>query len=189
MDALKLLTADHNRVRGLFAQFKEAEEKDDTPTMDNIATRIIRELEVHTSIEESVFYPKIKEASTEVSDLVAEGFEEHGVVKTLIPEVQAETPGEETWVAKMKVIIENVEHHADEEEKEMFPKVRKAMKTSLDSLGEQLEKAKMKLGAPTMADTIDLTTSELEKMASAQKIPGRSKMSHEELAASVDPTA
>lgn len=187
MDALTLLTADHNRVRGLFTMFKEAEEKGDTATMTTVAKRIFRELEVHASIEESDFYPTVREKD-EIADLVAEGIEEHNVVKTLLGELQSLEP-DETWTAKMKVLIENVEHHAEEEEKEMFPKVRSAMRAELETLAERLEAAKERLGAPTMADKIDLTTTDVERLAKEQQIPGRSKMSKDELLAAVDPTA
>ena len=84
MDALSLLTADHNRVRGLFARFQAAEEEKDTATMMELAAKIIVELEVHTTIEEEIFYPEIKSANEEIKDTVDEGVEEHHVAKTLI---------------------------------------------------------------------------------------------------------
>jgi hypothetical protein len=83
-----------------------------------------------------------------------------------------------------------VEHHAEEEESEMFPAVRAALdKATLEALAERLEARTKQLGAPTVADAIDLTKEELAKKASEQEIPGRSSMSKEELAASVDPRA
>jgi hemerythrin superfamily protein len=187
MDALTLLTADHNHVRGLFSRFKTAEESDDQPTMQAVATMIFTELEVHTTIEETVFYPEVRRADEEIDKLVAEGLEEHTVAKRLIAEAQQLDPSDEQWPAKVKVLIESVEHHAGEEEKEMFPKIRSAKITDLEVLGTQLEKRKRELGAPTSADVIDLTKSELEELAKEQDIPGRSSMSKEELAATVRP--
>jgi hemerythrin superfamily protein len=188
MDALQLLTADHNRVRGLFARFKAAEEGDDTTSEAELASKIIEELEVHTTIEEEIFYPAVRDMSDEVRDLVAEGVEEHNVAKTLIQEVQAMEPSSEQWKAKLKVLIENVEHHAEEEEGEMFPAIRSAASSEdLESLAVRLEARKRELGAPTLEDAVDLTKDELLEKAREQEIPGRSKMSQEELAATVDP--
>jgi len=181
MDALSLLTADHNRVRGLFARFQAAEEEKDTETMMELAAKIIVELEVHTTIEEEIFYPEIK-------DTVDEGVEEHHVAKTLIEEVKDLTPEDDAWAAKMKVLIESVEHHAEEEEQELFPEVRKAFdKAGLEDMGERLEARKAALGAPTAADKEHLTTEQLRELATEQEIPGRSSMDREELVATVDP--
>jgi hemerythrin superfamily protein len=188
MDALSLLTADHNRVRGLFARFQEAEESENVPEMTTLAQKIITELEVHTSIEEEIFYPEIKAADEEIKDTVDEGMEEHHVAKVLIAEVKALSPDDDAWTAKLKVLIESVEHHAEEEEQEMFTMVRKAFdKTALEDLGMRLESMKAQLGAPTAADKEHLTTEELKKLATEQEIPGRSSMSREELVATVDP--
>jgi hemerythrin superfamily protein len=189
MDALTLLTADHNRVRGLFTRFKAAHEADDQELATMLATSIFDELEVHTTIEETVFYPGVTDTNDEVHELVVEGLEEHAVAKDLIAQAKALSPEDEHWAAKMTVLIENVEHHAEEEEKEMFPKLRSGLDaTTLDGLGDRLEAAKLQLGAPTLADKIDLTKEELSSLASAQEIPGRSKMSHDELAATVAPS-
>ena len=126
MDALDLLTADHNRVRGLFGRFKDAEDENKTAEQAELAGKIVEELEIHTTIEEEIFYPAVHDLSSPIGDVVDEGLEEHHVAKTLIGELQPLEAGSDQWVAKMKVLIESVEHHAEEEEKEMFPKVRSA---------------------------------------------------------------
>lgn len=188
MDALQLLIADHNRVRGLFKRFEAAHDKDDTATATKVVDKIVEELTVHAEIEERVFYPAIKGRNDELDELVAEGFEEHKVAKTLLEEIVALAPGDETWTAKVTVLIESIEHHAEEEEQEMFKLVRKAVKEAeREDLATKLEAMKLELGAPTSRDTIDLTTEELERKAREQEIPGRSKMSREELALTVDP--
>lgn len=188
MDALTLLTADHNRVRGLFTRFQSAHEADDQATAVQLAAKIFDELEVHTTIEETVFYPAVTDVSDEVHELVVEGEEEHKVAKDLMAEARALPPEDEHWAAKMKVLIESVEHHAEEEETEMFPKIRSGLDAAaLESLGAALEAKKTELGAPTLADKIDLTKEELTQLAKEQEIPGRSKMSQEELAATVAP--
>jgi hemerythrin superfamily protein len=186
MDALKLLTADHNRVRGLFTRFQSAHESDDLAGASQLAVTILEELEIHTAIEESVFYPAVHDLNDEIRELVVEGLEEHAVAHDLMGDIREVPPDDERWAAKVKVLIENVEHHADEEEAEMFPKVRSACEaTMLEDLGERLEATKRELGAPTLADKIDLTNEELLAKAREQEIPGRSKMSHDELAATV----
>ncbi len=188
MDAVSLLTADHNRVRGLFARFQAAEESDDAAQMADLAAKIVTELEVHTQIEEEIFYPAVDRADEELHDTVSEGVEEHHVAKTLIAEIKTLTPDDDAWVAKMKVLIESVEHHAGEEEEEMFPQTRKAFdKATLEDLGMQLEALKAELDAPTAADKEHLTTEELKALAADQEIPGRSSMNREELLATVAP--
>ncbi|QGG96374.1 hemerythrin domain-containing protein [Actinomarinicola tropica] len=188
MDALALLTADHNRVRGLFARFEEAKEAEDVALMADLCQQIFTELEVHTSIEEDIFYPEVRDESEDLQEVVDEGIEEHHVVDVLMEEMKALEPGSDEWVAKMTVLIENVEHHAEEEESEMFPEVRSQTSAEfLDSMAEKLESRKKQLGAPTLADKIDLTKAELDEKAKEQQIPGRSKMDHDELAATVAP--
>lgn len=149
MNALQLLTADHNRVRGLFAQARSAHESDDTATLAAVASKIFTELDVHTNIEEEVFYPDVKAASDELAEMVAEGVEEHHVVDQLITEMKGLDPADEAWAAKLTVLMENVEHHAEEEETEMFPVVDKAFdEAGLAQLGERLEQLQIHPGRP-----------------------------------------
>jgi hemerythrin superfamily protein len=187
MDALELLTADHNRVRGLFTRFQAAEGSDDAEAA-KLAATIFEELEVHTKIEEEIFYPAVSACNEEIHDLVTEGIEEHHVVDSLMAEAKALDPADEAWAAKVKVLIENVEHHAEEEEQEMFPLVRKALDDNDRSdLGQKLEARKAALGAPTAADKAHLSTEELNRLAREQEIPGRSSMNRDELLATVAP--
>lgn len=142
MDAIELLTADHDRVRELFAEFRSAAEADDETKMRSVQEKIFDELETHTRIEEEIFYPAVREEDEELEDDVAEGLQEHHVVDVLMREVR-ELKDMDVFKAKMTVLIENVEHHADEEEEEMFPEVRQRMSESeLEELGKQLEAAK-----------------------------------------------
>jgi hemerythrin superfamily protein len=189
VNALDLLIADHNRVRGLFSQFRSAQDNDDAATMSSVALKIFEDLEVHTTIEEEIFYPAVHDTNEEIGETVDEGVQEHHVVKLLMAELKQIEDGSDEWVAKMTVLIENVEHHADEEEAEMFPPLRSKLPTEeLNGLAERLEARKQELGAPVLADKIDLTKEELLDLAKAQSIPGRSSMSQEELAATVAPS-
>jgi hemerythrin superfamily protein len=188
VDSVTLLTSDHNRVRGLFARFRTAHEKDDFDKMAALAEQMVRELQVHTKIEEEIFYPEVRGASDELAEVVAEGIEEHNVVDHLIEELDGLQPGAEEWVAKVQVMMESVEHHAKEEEQEMFPMTRRAFDNDeLAAQAERLESRKAELGAPTLADKEHLTVEELRRLAQEQEIPGRSDMDREQLLATVAP--
>jgi hemerythrin superfamily protein len=188
MDATKLLTADHNRVKGLFARYEKASNAKNTKEAEELVTKILEELTIHTTIEEEIFYPAVHAMSKELAEAVDEGVEEHHVVKILLGEIESAEPGSDEWSAKMTVVIESVKHHVEEEETEMFPKVRSSSDASRrEELGNEMEVLKADLGAPTFADKADLSTQELAEKAREQDIPGRSKMDHDELAATVAP--
>jgi hemerythrin superfamily protein len=141
MNALTLLKQDHNNVESLFKRF---EALDDDPA-EKLALRdkIIEHLAVHAAVEEQVFYPAVREASSEAEETVLESLEEHHVVKWTLSELEKLAPAAERFDAKMKVLIESVRHHVEEEENELFPEVRKLVPaTRLDELGEAMEKAK-----------------------------------------------
>jgi hemerythrin superfamily protein len=190
MDALKVLIADHNRVRGLFKLYEQAHGDGNTEAAGRLVGRIIRELEVHTRLEEEVFYPRVHDLDEEVADTVEEGLEEHHVANTLMEEISQLEPGDDQWVAKVKVLMESVQHHIGEEEEELFPDVRSELDAAaLEELGQRLDAMKRQLGAPAMADKIGLSLEELRTLAREQEIPGRSGMDKEELAATVAPPA
>jgi hypothetical protein len=139
MDALELLKKDHQTVKDLFKKAEEADGKAQKQIFEQIKT----ELETHTRIEETIFYPTVAEHE-ELKDLVLESLEEHKQVKTLLKEMENLTSDSEKFEPKLKVLMENVEHHAEEEEEEkMFPKVRKLFDSEeLEELGAKLEAAK-----------------------------------------------
>jgi iron-sulfur cluster repair protein YtfE (RIC family) len=137
MDALELLEQDHAKVKKLFEQAEDADQKEQRAVFTQIKT----ELEVHTYIEETVFYPAMQRYN-ELKDMVAESLEEHNKVKTLLKEMEGMSG--EDFEDKLEELIDNVEHHAeDEEESKMFPKVRELVSAAeLDKLGAQLQAAK-----------------------------------------------
>jgi len=141
MDAIELLTNDHDTVRKLFDQFRSAE--DDEDRQRELQQEIFEELETHTRIEEDIFYPAVKDLGVEdLTETVDEGIQEHHVVKVLMREIR-DVSSHDVFDAKMAVLIENVEHHADEEESELFPELREHMdQARLDELGDQLAAAK-----------------------------------------------
>lgn len=142
MDALELLKEDHHKVKQLFERFEKAS---DPKQQKQISKEIKSELEVHARIEETIFYPAMEEHE-ELKDMVLESMEEHKQVKTLLREIGRLSTSSEKFKPKMKVLKDNVEHHAEEEEEgKMFPKVRKIIdRGELEQLGEDLETAKHK---------------------------------------------
>jgi hypothetical protein len=140
-DAITLLKTDHENMRALLARLEEAEGQERQRTLNIIE----HELKVHTQIEEDIFYPAFREAAEQEDDreLYFEALEEHHVVDLVLPEIKATAPEAEEFPAKAKVLKDLVEHHAEEEEKEMFPRARKLMdRAQLVDLGQQLAEAK-----------------------------------------------
>jgi hemerythrin superfamily protein len=135
LDAVTLLEHDHREVKSLFKEFEKATQLE---SRLDLAQHIGQKLSVHAQVEELKFYPAIK-AIPEVADMVAESLEEHRQVKELIAELKGMQPSDKTFEPKMKVLMEDVEHHVKEEEKEMFPKVRKGLgKEKLSELGHEM---------------------------------------------------
>ncbi len=145
-DATTLLKHDHDAVKKMFQQFEKSTDR-------KLAQEICMELTVHTQLEEQAFYPPIRKLSG-LEDMVIESLEEHRQAKEMIERVRSSTDQLEP---EMKVLIEDVLHHVEEEEKQMFPKLRKQMdKQQLETLGQSMLKTKMSLkaqmGAPMRPD-------------------------------------
>ena len=145
MEATALLKRDHAAVKALFEEYEAA--GDAEQMKQNLFEQIQDELDVHAAIEEQIFYPAVQEGrSAEAKDMVLEALEEHKVVKTLLEEIAVLTPADDEFDAKMKVLQENVEHHADEEEKEMFPEAKKQLSEDIrNELGARMESRKEQL--------------------------------------------
>ena len=137
-DAIVLLKEDHKAMRKLFRQFEKAGE-DAKTTKDRVARQIIEELTVHTYLENECMYPEVRTLLPEVEDDVLESYEEHHVADVLCMELWGMDPSDEHFDAKTTVLIENVEHHIQEEEDEWFPKVRDGLgRKKLQEIGQQL---------------------------------------------------
>jgi len=110
-----------------------------------LVKRMIELLTVHTYIENEVMYPRVRELLPELEDDVLESYEEHHVADVLVVELSAMKPQDERFTAKTTVLIENVDHHIDEEEKDWFPKVREGLgRKVLQDLGADMLAAKKK---------------------------------------------
>jgi hypothetical protein len=134
MDAFNLLKADHRKVAGLFDELESADGKAKLQVFEQIKT----ELELHTHIEEKIFYPAL-EKPRETHDLTLEAYEEHDVVKKLLRQLSRAKTANEEWEAQAKVLRENVEHHVEEEENELFEKADAALgEERIEALGEEM---------------------------------------------------
>ena len=149
MDAIALLKADHDKVKDLLAELESTTERG-VKTRTELFATIKGELTVHEIIEEEIFYPELK-AHPKAKDIVLEGFEEHHVVDLLMGELEALDVSDESWGAKALVMKENVEHHIEEEEGEMFKTARQVFdRDELVDLGDRMaarkEAAKAEFG-------------------------------------------
>ena len=141
MNAFTLLKNDHKKVAGLLEQIDKTTERG-VKTREELFTRLKSELELHTEIEETIFYPVLEE-NEETRDIALEAVEEHRIVKQFLSELESLSKDEEQWTAKFTVLKENIEHHLEEEEGEMFKKARKVLsEQQIEDLGTRMEKAK-----------------------------------------------
>lgn len=141
MNAFALLKADHEKVAALLETIEDTTARA-IKGRDAAFARLKEELDLHARIEEEVFYPALEE-SEETREITLEAYEEHGLVKQLLGELEAEPKDTEEWTAKFTVLKENIEHHVEEEEGEMFEKARQALtEEEIDLLGEELQEAK-----------------------------------------------
>jgi hemerythrin superfamily protein len=146
-DAIVLLKEDHKNVKRLFKQFQDAEDGPAAPKA-KIVGEILRELTVHTYIENEVMYPEVRRLLPDLEDDVLESYEEHHVADVLCFELSAMDADDEHFDAKVTVLIENVTHHIEEEEQEWFPKVREGLgRNQLREIGAKM--LELKPGAPT----------------------------------------
>jgi len=137
MDAIKLLKADHDKVKKLLAELESTTERG-VKTRQELFATIKGELTIHEIIEEEIFYPELK-SHPKAKEIVLEGYEEHAVVDTLMGELEQLPVDDETWGPKAKVMKENIEHHIEEEENEMFKQARQVFsRDELEALGEQM---------------------------------------------------
>ena len=143
-DAIVMLKNDHKEVRKVFRDFKNAGENAHA-TKGRLVEKMIELLTVHTYIENEVMYPRVRELLPDVEEDVLESYEEHHVADVLVMELSMMKPDDERFTAKTIVLIENVEHHIDEEENDWFPKVRKGLgRKVLQDLGAQMLEARKK---------------------------------------------
>jgi hemerythrin-like domain-containing protein len=145
MDALKLLKTDHDKVKKLLAELESTTERG-VKTREELFSTIKGELTIHEIIEEEIFYPELK-SHPKAKEIVLEGYEEHNVVDTLMGELERLPVDDERWGAKATVMKENIEHHIEEEEGEMFKTARQVFDDAeLEDLGARMARRKQTAG-------------------------------------------
>ena len=146
MNAVQLLKSDHDRVKKMLEELDATTERAEKGRTEGLA-KLKEELTVHEAIEEEIFYPALKRFA-EAKDIVLEAYEEHDVVDSIMAELEQTPVEDETWHAKFTVMKENLEHHIEEEEGEMFKQARDVMDASeIESLGAEMEARKGQLQA------------------------------------------
>ena len=140
-NAIALLKADHRTVEDLFEEYEHARQRN---RKQALVRQICEELTIHAQIEEQGFYPEAQKVLGDEKDLINEAIVEHASLKWLISQIEAMEPDSELYEAEVKVLKEYVEHHVKEEEKEMFPKLRKT-DLDLEALGQTLFELKQQL--------------------------------------------
>ncbi|MDR9750033.1 hemerythrin domain-containing protein [Pseudomonas sp. SZMC_28357] len=153
MNAIDLLKADHERVKGILSQLSESTERGVKKRTDLLA-KLEMEITIHTRLEEEVLYPAYKEAGGKEQDIMYyEAKEEHRTVDSLVlPDLKTTDPSSLEFAGRVKVVKELLEHHIEEEESEMFPQAKKLLgKAQLEELGARMESLKAQYKKEMMA--------------------------------------
>jgi hemerythrin superfamily protein len=151
MDVYELLKKDHETVKKLFAELEETDEEQ-AEKRERLFSTLNQELTVHALAEEKFFYPALK-GEAEAEDHTLEAIEEHKVVKKLLKELEANKKDSKEWAAKLKVLQENVEHHVEEEEGELFEKAEEILdEDESERIAEEIEAFKMEQAEMEKAD-------------------------------------
>ena len=155
-DAIELLKKDHREVEALFKEFAELE--DNAEAAEQVIETACTELKMHDKIETEIFYPAVREAAEmeEIEDLLDEAEVEHDTVRELIEKLEGMDPTDEKRQAHFTVLTEYVKHHVKEEEKEMFPKVRKLKSLDLSALGQEMKARKEALMAEMGIEAVEV---------------------------------
>ena len=143
-DAIAMLKEDHRRVKDLFQEYEAVT---DPRTKRELAEEACVELETHAQLEEQIFYPAVNEESEEGPALVQEAMQEHQKVKDLIAALREIGPDNHEFDAKFHELIQNVEHHVEEEENEMFPLAEQELEAELDEIKEEMQELKKEIMA------------------------------------------
>jgi hypothetical protein len=144
MNAISLLEEDHRKMKKLLSELESTTERG-VKTREELFATVKDELTVHETIEEEIFYPALKE-HPKTKEIALEAYEEHHVVDMVMAEIEGVAYDDEKWGAKFKVMKENIEHHIEEEENEMFKQARQALEESeLEALGERMKARKDEL--------------------------------------------
>jgi hemerythrin superfamily protein len=181
MDVTKILEADHRMVEELFSKIEKAEGDERTPFIEELATA----LQGHMALEEKVVYPAMKPITGD--EPVQEGVKEHELARKSLQEMQALAPDEPGFGAALEAVKAGIEHHVEEEEGDVFPKLRSDGEQVLAEMATPFMTTRLELGLPMEADALSAAASkeELVEEAEAAGIEGAASMKKDELASAL----
>ncbi len=166
--ATQMIRQDHKKVEGLFNKFEQTQEAD---AKRRLAENAMAELEVHAALEEEIFYPAVEREVEDAASMISEAREEHQTVKQLIAELKGMEETDEEFESQFSELVENVQHHVEEEENEMLPKVEESS-LDLNSLGDQMSKRREALQSSGGA-TKKRTSATTSRKSTGRKSTGR----------------
>jgi hemerythrin superfamily protein len=178
MDPTRILEADHREIEHLFAEIEDASGEDRVPFVE----RLLTTLRAHMTLEEEVVYPAVVKVTGE--EAAVENKNEHAVARANLDEAESFLPGEPGLGAAMAAAQAAVSHHVEEEESDVFPKVREDGREVLDQIFSSFVKRRLELGMTVDAEAlaVALSTDELRDHARRAELEGGSDMEHAELA-------
>lgn len=178
MDVTRMLEADHRRVEELFDQIEEAEGAERMPLIEELAAA----LRAHMELEEQVVYPAMQPVTG--AEAVEEGETEHELARKTLAEMLALAPDEPGFGGAMEAVKAGIDHHVEEEEGEVFPKLRTDGERILDEIATPFMAKRLELGLPMDAAALaaSSTKEELVAEAKASGVEGASSMNKDELA-------
>ena len=191
-DITAVLIREHRMVAAILSRIETACEEEQFDEIAEPFAILKTKLTAHAKGEEQAVYPRFAELSDEIKDLIGEAKEEHSLVEDKLEELARIDVEDEEWKAKFTVLKELVEHHVEDEEGEVFPKARKAMKgDSASDLAEQYLAAKRKIAGPeaeriTSYELEALTKDELLEQAREMGVEGTSSMTKEDLVKAIE---
>jgi hemerythrin-like domain-containing protein len=144
VNALRLLEDEHRSLEKILEQL-DATSEEDVDDRARLFRRFTDDVQAHEIIEEKILYPALKDHPN-AKEIVLEGYEEHHVVDVILSELDGVAFDDETWAAKFSVMKENIEHHVEEEEEDMFPKAEKILGSAeLEEMGDRMQARKREL--------------------------------------------
>jgi hemerythrin-like domain-containing protein len=137
-DAIVFLKDEHKQIKKVFREFRSTDDSE-VDKRGRLVNQMIELLTIHTYLENEIMYPEVRKALPDLEDDVLESYEEHHVADVLVLELWSMDPGHEHYEAKTNVLMENVEHHIEEEEGDWFPKVRDGLsRNELQEMGQRM---------------------------------------------------
>lgn len=144
INPIEIIKHDHRKVESLFKEYEDIAE-DAFETKEELAAKLIRELKLHTEMEEKFFYPRLRDTFTKEEDkMLSEAYVEHDIAKRLLEKLSVTHVEDSAYDATLKVLNENITHHVMEEEQELLPRAEKEINQSLlNSIGEEMRAFKL----------------------------------------------